>query len=177
MPRVTRACAVAMKNHNDIVEAGRRLRQERKATVEQKEEALLAMARSYFNLGQRDSAYSIYGSLTNSTNGEYNGEACCRQAEILMLNQEYDKAEKKIEKIVRDASSDYWLAYSFILWADIYYARGNNLQAKQTLQSIIDNYDGEDLVNVARQKHAAIVAAEQPKEPVEAEEMVIEIEN
>lgn len=170
-------CAVAMKNHNDIVEAGRRLRQERKATVEQKEEALLAMARSYFNLGQRDSAYSIYGSLTNSTNGEYNGEACCRQAEILMLNQEYDKAEKKIEKIVRDASSDYWLAYSFILWADIYYARGNNLQAKQTLQSIIDNYDGEDLVNVARQKHAAIVAAEQPKEPVEAEEMVIEIEN
>ena len=32
-------------------------------------------------------------------------------------------------------------------------------------------------MNVARQKHAAIVAAEQPKEPVEAEEMVIEIEN
>lgn len=80
-----------------------------------------------------------------------------------------------IEGIVSDASSDYWLAYSFILWADIYYARGNNLQAKQTLQSIIDNYDGEDLVGVARQKLDAIVAAEQPAPQPEEEEIVIDI--
>ena len=83
--------------------------------------------------------------------------------------------DEMIESIVKDASSDYWLAYSFILWADIYYARGNNLQAKQTLQSIIDNYDGEELVSVARQKYDAIVATEQPKAPVEDEEMVIEL--
>ena len=92
-----------------------------------------------------------------------------------MMQQRYDEAEQIIESIVSDATSDYWLAYSFILWADIYYARGNNLQAKQTLQSIIDNYDGDDLVSVARQKYAAIVAAEQPVQAPEEEEIIIEL--
>ena len=92
-----------------------------------------------------------------------------------MLRKDYRKTEKLIENIVSDASSDYWLAYSFILWADIYYARGNNLQAKQTLQSIIENYDGEELVSVARQKYDAIVAAEQAVVQPEEEEIVIEL--
>ena len=165
-------CAVALKNHEAIVEAGQRLCAESKASQEQKEEASLAMARSYFDQGQRDSAYSRYGLLAGSSNGEYDGEARCRRAEILMLDQQYDQAEQIIEEIVADASSDYWLAYSFILWADIYYARGNSLQAKQTLQSIIDNYDGEDLLAVARQKYDAIVAAEQPAAPAEVEEEI-----
>ncbi len=169
-------CAAALKRHNDIMESGHRLLAEEKATPELKEEAWLAMARSSFDNRQLDTAYSCYGNLASSVNGEYNGEARCRQAEILMLGGKYDKAERLIEQIVSDASSDYWLAYSFILWADIYYARGNNLQAKQTLQSIIDNYDGEDLVAVARQKLAAIVAAEQPEQPAgEEEEMTIEL--
>ena len=79
------------------------------------------------------------------------------------------------ESITAAPVSDYWLAKSFILWADIFHARGNNLQAKQTLQSIIDNYDGEDLVGVARQKLDAIVAAEQPAPQPEEEEIVIDI--
>ena len=168
-------CAVALRQDGSIVSYGERVMKETKATKEMKEEAALAVARTCFDNGRREEAFSYYGNLTRSANGEYNGEARCRQAEVLMLNQKLDQAEHMIENIVKDASSDYWLAYSFILWADIYYARGNNLQAKQTLQSIIDNYDGEDLVSVARQKYDAIVAAEQPKEPVEDEEMVIEL--
>ena len=56
--------------------------------------------------------------------------------------------------------SDYWLAKSFILWADIYYKAGNKLQAKQTLQSIIENYDGEDLIAEAQTKYDNIIAEE-----------------
>ena len=168
-------CAVAMKQQDGILSAGRRLRNEEKATVEMKEEASLAMARSCFDNQQLDSAYSHYSYIAQSANGEYNGEARCRQAEILMLNGKYDQAERIIERIVKDASSDYWLAYSFILWADIYYARGNNLQAKQTLQSIIDNYDGEQLLEVARQKLAAIIASEQTETHDEEEPITIEL--
>ena len=36
-------------------------------------------------------------------------------------------------------------------------------------------HDGEELVSVARQKYDAIVATEQPKAPVEDEEIVIEL--
>jgi TolA-binding protein len=156
-------CAVKRGLYADVIEAGQRVMGEQKATAEMKDEATLAMARICFDYRQLDSAYTYYSALAPSANGEYNGEARCRQAEILMLNQNYDQAEKIIERVARDASSDYWLAYSFILWADIYYYRGNNLQAKQTLQSIIDNYDGEELLAVARQKLAAIIAAEQPE--------------
>ncbi|MBR1765939.1 MAG: tetratricopeptide repeat protein [Bacteroidales bacterium] len=168
-------CAVMMGQHEAIIAAGQRLKDEGKATTEMKEEASLSMARACFDMRRFDSAFAFYGELAASANGDYNGEARCRQAEILMLRGSLDEAERKIERFVGDASSDYWLAYSFILWADIYYARGNNLQAKQTLQSIIDNYDGEELVAVARQKYAAIVAAEQPKTPAEPDEMIIEL--
>ncbi|MBR2085929.1 MAG: SpoIIIAH-like family protein, partial [Oscillospiraceae bacterium] len=64
--------------------------------------------------------------------------------EMHYLQHDYDGAERAIEGIAADPASDYWLAKSFILWADIFHARGNNLQAKQTLQSIIG---GGDLSN------------------------------
>jgi len=169
-------CAVALNQFDGIIAAGQRLLNESRATLEMQEEAALAMARVCFDNGKRDTAYSYYAKLEHSSNGEYNGEARCRQAEILMLKQQYNEAEKIIEEVVTNASSDYWLAYSFILWADIYYARGNSLQAKQTLQSIIENYDGEDLLTIARQKYNAIVAAEQPAAPSsEEEEITIEL--
>ena len=49
---------------------------------------------------------------------------------------------------------------TYLLWADIYFMKGNNLQAKQTLQSIIDNYEGEDLKDLARQKLDMIIQRE-----------------
>ena len=168
-------CASALHQHSGVMEAGNNLLAESKATPELKEEARLCMARSCFDNKMLDSAYSHYSHLANSTNGEYNGEARCRQAEVLMQQGRMAQAEKIIESLVNDASSDYWLAYSFILWADIYYARGNSLQAKQTLQSIIENYDGADLVGVARQKLAAIEAAETPAPQTAEEEMTIEL--
>ena len=165
-----------LNQHNEILLAGQRITEEEKATTEMKEEARLAMARTQFAHGERDEAFTQYSALARSSNGEYNGEARCRMAEILMQKGQYDPAEQTIEDIVANASSDYWLAYSFILWADIYYVRGNSMQAKQTLQSILDNYDGEDLLSVARQKYDAIVAAEQPAQPTaDEEEITIEL--
>ena len=122
---------------------------------------------------QADSVYSL---LTNSTNGDYSGEASYRKAEIRFFQADYDAAERVIESITAAPVSDYWLAKSFILWADIFHARGNNLQAKQTLQSIIDNYEGDDLVQLALQKRNAILEEEKPVQQPEEEEIVIELE-
>jgi TolA-binding protein len=136
------------------------------------------MARSYYeHVSTYRQADSVYTLLKNSTNGDYSGEASYRLAEMRYLQNDYEAAERAIEAVTAAPVSDYWLAKSFILWADIFHARGNNLQAKQTLQSIIDNYDGEELVQVALQKRNAILEEENPVQEPEEEEIVIELED
>ena len=98
-----------------------------------------------------------------SSNGEYMGEASYRRAAIRFEMHDLDGAEKIIETVVNNPGSDYWLAKSFILWADIFHQRDNDVQARQTLQSIIDNYEvvndsDEEVVSEARQ-HLALLDA------------------
>jgi hypothetical protein len=59
------------------------------------------------------------------------------------------------------AAYDYWVAKAFILLADIYQKSGNVFQAKQTLQSVIDNYQGPELGEIAKQKLQVIIDEEQ----------------
>jgi TolA-binding protein len=48
---------------------------------------------------------------------------------------------------------DYWVAKTFILLADNYVKLKDNFQAKATLQSIIENYKGnDDVLPTAKQK-------------------------
>lgn len=153
-------CWNKMESHENIMASGNALLQEPKITADQRDEAHIYMARSLWKEGQRDSAATYYNLLKKSSNGEYGGEAAYRLAEKLFLEKNYAASEKAIEAISANPASNYWLAKSFILWSDIFYAQGNMLQAKQTLQSIIDNYDGDDLVTEALQKRNAILEAE-----------------
>ena len=98
--------------------------------------------------------------MKQSSNGAYAGEAYYCEAEAYYKRGEMKNAEQVILTITATPVSDYWLAKSFILWADIYYVAGNKLQAKQTLQSIIENYDGDELVEMAQQKYDSIVNEE-----------------
>ena len=168
---------VHLGQSDSVISAAQRLLAEPKITDALRDEARISIARSYYEMPatypQADSVYSL---LTNSTNGDYSGEASYRKAEIRFLQADYDAAERVIESITAAPVSDYWLAKSFILWADIFHARGNNLQAKQTLQSIIDNYEGDDLVQLALQKRNAILEEEKPVQQPEEEEIVIELE-
>lgn len=170
-------CWNRLGQRDSIIAAANALLMEYKITDELRDEARISVARSFYETPntyrQADSVYTL---LKSSTNGDYSGEASYRIAEMRYTQEDYDGAERAIEAITADPASDYWLAKSFILWADIFHARGNNLQAKQTLQSIIDNYEGEDLVQLALQKRNAILEEENPPQQPEEEEIVIELE-
>lgn len=57
----------------------------------------------------------------------------------------YDKAIESAFDVINNRSSyDYWVAKSFIVLADAYAGKGDDFQAKSTLESIIENYKGED---------------------------------
>ncbi len=131
-----------------------------KITAQETEEASYYRARSLYNLGRHDDAIAVYRVLQSADNGEYAGEAMYREAELYFNNKDYTSAENAIEDAVGNPRSDYWSAKTFILWAEIFHINGNNLQAKQTLQSIIDNYDGDDLVQEATQRRNEIIQEE-----------------
>ena len=57
---------------------------------------------------------------------------------------------------------NYWVARSFIALADVYVAKENYFQAKETLRSVIDNYKGDDLKTEARRKLAEVERLEPP---------------
>ena len=171
-------CWVKLDNNSREIQAADALIAEPKVTTELLDEANLCKARAYYADGDLANALSIYTILRKSTNGDYSGEAYYTQALTLYNEHEFDQAERLIEgEIIDNSHSDYWLAKTFILWADIYYARGNSLQAKQTLQSIIDNYDGEELVQIALSKRNAIIEAEAPVQHQEDDELVITIDD
>lgn len=171
-------CWVKKDDNAREVNAANALLAEVKVTPELREEALMAKARAFYADAALDSAKAIYTQLCKSSNGDYSGEAYFMRTQMLFDAHELDKAERLIENEIIDAShSDFWLAKTFILWADIYQARGNTLQAKQTLQSIIDNYDGQDLVSLAMQKRNAILEAEAPDQQPDDDELIILIDD
>ena len=89
------------------------------------------------------------------------------------IDEEYNQAEQLIFSMVERFSSHYWIAKSFILLSDIYVKLDNKYQAKATLESVIENYDGSDLVNEARLKWEKIIENERELKT----EKVIEINN
>lgn len=76
-------------------------------------------------------------------------------------------------------SYDYWIGKSFILLADNYVALKDTFQAKQTLQSLIDNFevdpsDPEDIKALATARYNELDATIEkdllkPEEPKEQE--------
>jgi tetratricopeptide (TPR) repeat protein len=169
-------CNAMIGNHAGVVETAMQVINDPTTTAELRDEACLTLARSYKNAGDQMNADRYYASLEKSSNGEYSGEAAYHKAETLFAKKDYDGAEAAIERIVAEPHSDYWLAKTFILWADIFYARENNMQAKQTLQSIIENYDGAELVQLAQKKYDAIVASEKVAETNEEPQIEIELD-
>jgi TolA-binding protein len=102
---------------------------------------------------------------------EYGAEAKYNLAYIQFRMNDYTLAEKTVFEVINQVPSyDYWIAKSFILLSDIYVKTGNNTQAKATLQSIIDNYEGTDLVTVAHEKLNAILQSEKVIEQKKTQE-------
>ncbi len=122
-----------------------------------RENANYVLAKSLLANQNTGQAIEEFKRLTKAKNPEYAAEAQYILAEIAFNSGKIDEAEKMIHQINANPSSEYWLAKTFVLWADIFAKNGNTIQAKQTLQSIIDNYEGDEgLIEIAKNKLLAL---------------------
>ena len=156
-------CLFRLGSYTQAITAASEVVSLEKISTEVVDETRFVTARSYYMLNDTANAKSAYKQLEKSKNREYSGEANYRKAEFLFRANKINDAEAVISSITSNPTSEYWLAKSFILWAEIYHKRNNMLQAKQTLQSIIDNYDGDDLVQEAQSKLNKILKTEDAK--------------
>ena len=151
-----------LKDYENALVAANRLLSTEKIEDNMKLDALMVKAKAFLSAGELALAEKSFKDIVKLSQGEAGAEAKYNVAEIEFLLKNYKEAETLIFALVNDYSDyDYWVAKGFILLGDVYTQTGNLFQAKQTFQSIIDNYDGKDLTDIAKEKRDEIIIREQ----------------
>ncbi|MBC7916128.1 MAG: tetratricopeptide repeat protein [Pyrinomonadaceae bacterium] len=115
-----------------------------KASNEDKSRAGLYTGKAYLLKGDTTMAIKELNEVSTKTTTVAGIEAKYQIASIQYLKGDYKTAQKSVMALLKDTSNDYWNAKTFLLLADIYIAQKDIFQAKATLQSVIDNYEGKD---------------------------------
>jgi TolA-binding protein len=146
-------CYYKLGRLENTVEAANNVIADERAPREILQEAHLLSGRAHLTNGDSGRAEQSFKQAANMGETEMAAESKYNLALIEFRKGDYKKSESLIFKYINEiAAYDYWLAKLFILLADNYLQTENVFQAKQTLQSIIENYKGEELNQLARQK-------------------------
>jgi len=119
--------------------------------------AQLYLGKVPYDKGDLTKAAEEFKKVAASSKDEYGAEASYWNASILYKNKKYKEAENAIIEMGKNFEGyDYWRVRSFILLAEVYVGLNEMGQAKATLNSIIDNSDDKEAVELAKQKLAQI---------------------
>ena len=142
-----------LKKYNEVKKSALYIIDASQAQRELKTDAHLYAGRAALNLNDLAAAKKYFAVLAETPVNENSTEAAYYIAQIELTQNNLPEAEKRILKIINgNYFGEYWIAATYILYGDWYAANGKTFQAKNTYQSIIDNYDGEELQRVAREK-------------------------
>lgn len=146
-------CYMLTANYRKAIEAAAKIVNQDKIDNNIIQEAQLITGKSHFELKEISFAQASFLAVTRMGENEMKAEAKYYLALIQYDMANYKESEKIIFEIINQMPSyNYWIARSFILLADNLVKMDNVFQAKHTLQSIIDNYEGLDLVQIAFEK-------------------------
>lgn len=150
-------------------------------TAEEKRNAGFVKARSLHETGRKVLALEAYREISTEVLSYQGAESKYRVIELLFEDERYDDAEKEILDFSDQSTShEYWIARSFITWAEIFAVRANYFQAIETLQSIINYYEDIDdgILDLANDVKAHVEEEKLRSENREPEaELELDIEN
>ena len=144
----------ALNAPDDILKYVQLTKESDKSSEEEVNSSDLYAGKAYLLKADTASAVKAFTNVVAKTKTLAAAESKYSLAQIQYAKHEYKTSQKTCFDIINNmASYDYWVAKAFILLADNYVALKDNLQAKSTLLSIIDNYDGKDeIVATAKEK-------------------------
>ena len=134
-----------MDDNDEAIKYANFVKNYEKSSGEQKATASLYAGKAYLNKGDLENAKKEFTQASTSSQTVIGAEAKYRLG-VIQYNQKAIKTAQAtaFDLIKNMPSHEYWVAKSFILLADTYVALKDDFQAKSTLESIIENYDGKD---------------------------------
>ena len=138
-------CASVLKKHADVLNAASSLLKESNLSPEIVTEAKYSQAKAFLALNEQAKAVPVLKEISKDTRTVFGAEAKYLLAQSYYNSKQYDLAETEALNYAKVGTPHaYWLARSFILLSDVYVAKKDNLQAKQYLESLKQNYKQND---------------------------------
>ena len=134
-----------MEENAKVIELADRVLLTEKLSQDQERETRFAKAKALQANDRPMLALEEYQKVAREVKSTEGAESKFRIAEIYYQRKEIENAEKVIADFAdKTTPHQYWMAKSFLLWADIFNEKGDDFQAIQTLQSLIDYYEKTD---------------------------------
>ncbi len=148
-------CYSETGNYDKVIEYAEPVLKDEKTSSTEKELIYLQLGKAYLGKRQTDQAQTWLKKAADSRKTEASAEAIHLECLILFEKGQYTQCEKRILNTINDMTAYYdWLAKNFILLSDVYMKLDNLDQAIATLQSVVDNHDVPETLELARRKLA-----------------------
>ncbi len=148
----------ALSMADDMIKYADLIRTSDKASEEEKNSSYLYTGKALLFKADTVQAIKSFNTVIAKTKTVSAAEAKYNLAAIQYAKGDYKGSQKTCFDLFNTmANYDYWVAKSYILLADNFVALKDKLNAKSTLLSIIDGYEGKDeIVATAKEKLAKI---------------------
>ncbi len=135
-------------------------------------EAHLQIGRFYINRNKPDSAQISLQYILKESKNIYAAEAKYNLALIQFQKKDYKSTQKIIFDLADHFSAfELWVAKSYQLLAETYVKQNDFFQAKATLQSLIDNYEGEEIINACKARMLEIIDIENQQKSTQKQQV------
>jgi TolA-binding protein len=147
-------CYAQMEMADDALNYVKLVRANEKTAQEDKFKTGLYAGQAYLQKGDTTNAVKEFNYTLTNTKTVAAAEAKYNIAEVEFEQGKFKASQKTCFELIKDLPNyDYWVTKTFILLADNYEALKDVFQARATLQSVIDNYKGDDdIIPTAKQK-------------------------
>lgn len=108
-------------------------------------EARYLRAKAYIQVNETESAIDDLKFVSADTRSVYGAEAQFLLADNYYRRNLYDQAEAQVKEFMQKGTAhQYWMARALIVLSDTYLAKGDDFQARQYLESLRNNYQGNE---------------------------------
>ncbi|MCC8146226.1 MAG: tetratricopeptide repeat protein [Bacteroidales bacterium] len=132
---------IHLNKYNSIIQAATTLLKDESLNPEIASEARYYRAQAYNSLDEKSLAKDDWTVLSKDTRTAFGAEAKYLLANYYFAEGNASQAKSIVQDYIKQGTPHaYWLAKSFILLSDIFASEGDNLQARQYLESLQTNY-------------------------------------